>query len=72
MITDGIDSNLSHTTTTKCCSNYDYNSVMGQCSGAVPVIHTYISNGTTITPSRRLFDILFYYYYYYYYPVCNP
>ena len=31
---------------------------MGQCSGAVPIIHTYISNGTIITPSRGLFDIV--------------
>ena len=29
MITDGIDSNLSPITTTKCCSNYDNNGVMG-------------------------------------------
>ena len=53
MITDGINSNLSPIsspiTTTKCCSNYDYNSVMGQCPGPVPVIYTY---GTIITPCR--------------------
>ena len=45
MITDEIDSNLSPisspTTTTKCCSNYDYNSVMGysargQCPSYIP------------------------------------
>ena len=44
MITDEIDSNLSPIsspiTTTKCCSNYDYNSVMGQCLGVVSVIYT--------------------------------
>ena len=44
MITDEIDSNLSPIsspiTTTKFCSNYDYNSVMGQCPGAVSVIYT--------------------------------
>ena len=53
MITDEIDSNLSPIsspiTTTKCCSNYDYNSVMGQCPGPVSVIYTY---GTIITPCR--------------------
>ena len=44
MITDGIDFNLrpisSPITTTKCYSNYDYNSVIGQCPGAVSVIYT--------------------------------
>ena len=44
MITDEIDSNLSPIsspiTTTKCCSNYDYNSVMGQFPGVVSVKYT--------------------------------
>ena len=44
MITDEIDSNLSPIsspiTTIKCCSNYDYNSVIGQCPGALSVIYT--------------------------------
>ena len=44
MITDGIDSNLipisTPITTTKCCSNYDYNSVMGQFPGVVSVKYT--------------------------------